>query len=98
MVSTTITVFFTNNAIPATGISPLPTIDIWQSETSTQIVTAASMIEIGDGFYRYSFSYDPSYTYSARADAGSTFNDSERYSWVEISSSASGTTIPGRIV
>jgi hypothetical protein len=79
-----ITSFFTYNSSPATGLNPLPTINIWSvnGTTSTQVISGESLLEIGDGFYQFYFvTYDPTQMYVFRVDGGSTYtNDvSERY-------------------
>lgn len=76
--------FFTLNAVPATGLSPLPTIDIFSvtGTSETLVINGASMNEVGEGFYQYLFSsYDPTQSYVFRVDGGSTYtNDApERY-------------------
>lgn len=76
--------FFTFNAIPAVGLTPLPTLLIWQVDGVTEIlvVPSATMNEIGDGFYQYLFStYDPTKEYVFRVDGGSTYatDNAERY-------------------
>jgi hypothetical protein len=76
--------FFTLNAVPAVGLTPLPTLLIWEVNgvTETLVVPSAPMTEVGSGFYQYLFSsYDPSKEYVFRVDGGSTYvNDNpERY-------------------
>src|SRR5271157_5394136 len=76
--------FFTFNAIPAVGLSPLPTLLIWSvtGNTETLVVPSASMNEVGDGFYQYLFTlYDPTQEYVFRVDGGSTYvsDNPERY-------------------
>lgn len=76
--------FFTFNAIPAVGLSPLPTLLIWSVTGSgeTLVVPSASMNEVGDGFYQYLFTlYDPTQEYVFRVDGGPTYvsDNPERY-------------------
>jgi hypothetical protein len=76
--------FFTFNAIPAVGLSPLPTLLIWSVTGSgeTLVVPSAAMNEVGDGFYQYLFSaYDPTQEYVFRVDGGPTYvsDNPERY-------------------
>ncbi len=76
--------FFTLNAVPAVGLTPLPTLLIWSvtGTSQTLVVPSASLEEVGDGFYQYLFSnYDPTQEYVFRIDGGSTYaNDNpERY-------------------
>lgn len=76
--------FFTFNAIPAVGLTPLPTLLIWEVDgvTETLVVPSAAMNEVGDGFYQYLFTtYDPTKEYVFRVDGGSTYvtDNPERY-------------------
>lgn len=72
--------FFTNNGIPAIGLTP--TIRIRRVSTGALLVTDAAMTEVGDGFYRYTFStYDPSIDYAIRCDGGILLSGSERYQY-----------------
>jgi hypothetical protein len=72
------TVFFTNNAVPKTGLSPV--IDIWELD-GTHVVNAQAMVEIAGGFYKYDFSvYDASVDYVVRADSV-ILTGPERYSY-----------------
>ncbi len=76
--------FYTFNAIPAVGLSPLPTIRIWEVDGSTEtlVINGASLSEVGDGFYQYLFStYDPTKEYVFRTDGGTTYasDPAERY-------------------
>lgn len=75
-----IIVQFTNNGLPATGLSP--TIDIWEAD-GTQIVTAAAMTETtAPGFYTYDFTlYQEHKNYMYRADGGATLPDFDRYTY-----------------
>lgn len=83
MVNKIISVFFTNNGVPATGLSP--TIDIWDLDqanplVNTLVINDGSLTEIGGGFYRYDFaSYDPSKNYSFVVDGGLGLPTVERY-------------------
>lgn len=71
--------FFTNQGTPATGLTP--TIDIWESD-GTQVVSGATMTEVGGGFYKYDFTdYDGSKHYCIRADGGPTLPTDERYQY-----------------
>jgi len=71
--------FFTNQGTPATGLTP--TIDIWEAD-GTQVVSGATMTEVGGGFYKYDFTnYDGSKHYCIRADGGPTLPTDERYQY-----------------
>jgi len=73
---------FTDGGVPASGISPLPTIRIRDVATSSVVVSDISMSETGDGFYAYDFAaqdFEKDYTF--RCDAGDYLTDSERYTF-----------------
>lgn len=70
--------FFSSSGTPSTGLSP--TIRIRVATTGTLVVTDEAMTEVGDGFYRYSFTtYDEDASYSIRADGGAGLSASDRY-------------------
>lgn len=72
--------FFTNNGVPATGLSP--TIRIRDVFDNSLLVTDANMSEVGDGNYKYDFtSYDLHKDYSIRCDGGIILPNSERYTY-----------------
>ena len=72
-----IIVFFTNNGIPQTGLTPV--MDIWKID-GTHLISNANMTEIGGGFYYYEFAqYTDSEDYCFRADGGNTLPDRDRY-------------------
>jgi hypothetical protein len=76
-----ITSFFTKNSIPKTGLTP--TIRIWEVDETSQtlIIAGGSMVEVGDGFYKYDFVlYDPDKDYVFRSDGGIPQLD-ERYQY-----------------
>lgn len=72
--------YFSRLGTPQTGLTP--TIRIRRVDTGVLVVTDAAMIEIGDGFYRYSFGtpqgFDGAQDYAIRMDGGSVLG-SERY-------------------
>jgi hypothetical protein len=73
-----ILVFFTDNGVPKTGLSPV--IDIWELD-GTHAVNNQNMTEIAGGFYKYNFStYDDLRDYVIRADSVS-LTGHERYSY-----------------
>ena len=78
-----ITVHFSANGIPVTGL--FPTIDIYSLNLAnpainTKVITAGSTIEIGMGWYRYDFmSYDSTLNYVYTFDGGAGLTDCERY-------------------
>jgi len=75
-----ITAFYTNEGVPATGLSP--TIRIRNVSTDALIITDAGMSEVGDGWYKYFFStYDETFEYAIRCDGGATLADSDRYKY-----------------
>ena len=66
--------YFSNNGVPATGLSP--TIDIWNVDTKVQIITAGAMVEIASGAYEYNFTtYDKDIDYFMQGDGGSSLSD-----------------------
>ena len=69
---------FTNDGLPATGLSP--TIRIRELPSKNLVVTDAAMEEVGDGSYSYDFSgYDSLKSYSIRCDGGNTLVNADRY-------------------
>jgi hypothetical protein len=69
--------FFTKNGIPALGL--IPGIKI-RDIVDGALLASASMIEVGDGGYRYDFTqYDVTASYSILTDGGPTLLDGERY-------------------
>jgi hypothetical protein len=70
--------FFSLYGTPQTGLSP--TVRIRIVSTNALVVTDAAMTEVGDGFYKYSFSeFDKTVEYSIRCDGGATLAGAERY-------------------
>jgi hypothetical protein len=75
-----ITSFFTSGGTPALGLSAK--INIWSVNNigQTLLINNASMLEVGDGFYKYYFStYDENTDYLFRTDGGSSLASSDRY-------------------
>jgi hypothetical protein len=71
--------FFARDGEPATGLLPL--IKISEVSTSAVVVSGASMIEKGDGFYGYDFSaYNPQEDYAIICDSV-TLSGAERYTY-----------------
>lgn len=84
-----ITHVFTDSGTPTSGLSP--TINIYEVDTGNQVVTNASMTEIGStGIYKYNFTArKQSKEYVWKADGTSTLaTASERYISGKIESSA----------
>jgi len=74
-----IVAFFTDNDIPAIGLSPI--VNILDVATGYTVVSGESMIELGDGFYRYDFDiYEPARDYAIVCDSV-TLSGSERYTY-----------------
>jgi len=69
--------FFTNNGFPGTGLNT--TIKIREVESGVVIADWESMIEIGDGWYKYDFVYDYTKEYVATIDGSDILSDSERF-------------------
>lgn len=79
-VPTLITSFFTNNGVPATGLTPI--IDIWEitDSSQTKIVANDSMIEVEEGWYKYNFStYDTETDYIIKVDGGNSLPPQDRF-------------------
>lgn len=75
----TINSFFINAGTPATGLTP--TVSIWEVDgTPTQLIFNDPMIEVGDGFYVYTFLGTSGYTengqFVIRTDGGATLGNS----------------------
>jgi hypothetical protein len=84
--SENINFFVTLNGVPQIGLTPLPTITVYDSVTSTVVLTGTT-VEVGGGFYKYTMpALDPAIDYVIVADAGSTFPNTERYFYGEIES------------
>lgn len=70
--------YFSAEGVPSTGLSP--TIKIRDVVDGSLLVSESAMSEVGDGFYRYTFSqYNVTGTYSIRADGGKTLGASDRF-------------------
>ena len=73
-----ISAYFTDSGAPKTGLSP--TVTVYDLSDNTKAVDAASMTEVGGGFYKYDFTgFDSSEDYSIICDGGSGLSNSERY-------------------
>ena len=73
-----ITAFFASYGTPATGLAP--TITIRRVSDGVSVITAASMTELGGGFYRYNFTgFDPAQEYAIVCDGGATLDATDRY-------------------
>lgn len=79
--SKTITTYFTDNSgNPATGLTP--TIRIRDVADGSLVVTDASMIEVGDGGYKYVFvDYDSTHEYQIRCDGGAGLMNRYSVGW-----------------
>jgi len=78
---TQILAFFTNNGVPATGLSNV-TLNIRDIPSGTLLITSGAMIEVGDGFYSYDFTtYDYTQEYSIRCNGGPTLPVAERFTY-----------------
>lgn len=77
-----LTTFLTNNYVPALGLTPTIRIRHVDETTNTLVVTDDTMLEVGDGFYKYVFTgYDPTLSYVYRVDAGVGVTIGERYKY-----------------
>jgi hypothetical protein len=76
--------FVTLNGTPQIGLTPLPTITVYDSVTNAVVLTGNTQ-EVGGGFYKYVMpALSPTIDYVIVADAGSGFPDSDRYYYGEI--------------
>ena len=74
-----ITAYFASSGVPAIGLSPI--INIRDLSDNSLIVTGAAMSEVGDGFYKYTFTgYDTTKNYTIRCDGGVGLLAADRYS------------------
>lgn len=82
--------FFTNSGAPATGLSPLPTMAVYDAEaTLGGTVGSGNMYEIGGGYYGFDFTDVDGTVYAWVADGGTSVLDPvER----QVTGSISGTT------
>lgn len=75
---TMITAAYTNNGVPATGLSA--TVRVWELTGDTLVVTDAAMTEVAGGVYKYNFSTaTPGTTYAVRCDGSATLTGYDRY-------------------
>lgn len=82
--SDNINFFVTLNGVPQIGLTPLPTITVYDAVTNSVILTGTSS-EVGGGFYKYVMpTLNPAIDYLIIADAGSSFPNQERYFFGEI--------------
>lgn len=85
---------FTNNGIPLTSPTTAPTVRIRRTDTGALVVTNASMTEVGDGNYQYSFSPISNLEYAIRADgdplAAGQVTPEERYVFGVLTGGAAG--------
>ena len=77
------TAFFTNNGVPATGLTP--TIKFKDVNSGTDITATitggvTTLTEVGDGFYQYTLNnYTGSQSYAVVVDGGIALQGRERY-------------------
>lgn len=80
---TTLSSLFTTSGVPNTGLTP--TITIEDLTISTTVVAAASMIALGNGWYKYNFTApDDTHAYAVQTDGGSSQAMGERYQIASI--------------
>jgi hypothetical protein len=71
---------FTEQGVPKTGLTP--TLRIRDLSDNSLIITDGEMSEVGDGFYKYTFTtYDPFKNYSIRCYGGASLPIFERYKY-----------------
>ncbi len=74
-----ITAYFASSGTPAAGLSPI--INIRDLSDNSLVITGATMSEVGDGFYKYTFAeYDTAKNYTIRCDGGVALLAADRYS------------------
>lgn len=81
--------FFIVEGSCVTGL--IPTVKIWQVDgvSSVLVVNGASMVEVDNGFYQYTFNQpDDTVGYLVLIDGGNTLPPESRYQTSEISSAA----------
>lgn len=72
--------FFTRGGMPALSLTPNITIWEIQEFANTKVIDIQLMIEIGDGFYKYSFAtYNSTKEYLFISDGGDTLPPNERF-------------------
>jgi len=70
--------FFTDDGTPKTGLTP--TIKIRDVSDNSLLINGDSMIETGDGFYKYNYvAYDSEKDYAILSDGGISLSDIDRY-------------------
>lgn len=85
MANKIITVHFTNNGVPQSGLTP--TIDLFELNPTnpainTHVVVAGATVEIGSGWYRYDFAtYNPAKSYVFSFDGGVTMDACDRFKY-----------------
>lgn len=78
MATKIITVQFTATGVPISGLTP--TIDIYNAQTNTLLVSAGATVEIAGGWYKYVFStYNYTMNYVFTFDGGAGLSDYDRY-------------------
>ena len=76
--SESILVYFEDKGAPASSLSA--TIRIRDLSDHSLVVNSATMTEVGDGFYEYTFTaYDNTKEYTFRADGSSSLGNLDRY-------------------
>ena len=87
MATLTLTVFFTENGDPKTGLSP--TVTVWDLSDSSVDVNAQAMTEVAGGWYKYSWaSFDLTKDYVGRSDGGAAQPTGERYAPIDMAGAA----------
>ena len=76
----TVLAYFTNNGVPATGLSA--TVRIRKVSDNSLFVTDQAMTEVGDGWYKYAYSGAvATETYASRCYGGASLPEAERYAF-----------------
>lgn len=86
---------YLRGGVPATALTP--TIIVYNSDNSTKVVDNETMTEIGDGFYKYEYTFFPQTNYIYSTDAGTDDVDSRQASgfWSSVTAITSNVRAGG---
>ena len=71
--------FYYDNGFPASGLLPVPSIDIWDITAGDHPIVAYPMVEVGGGWYKYKYTERDGNDYVSTVDAGNISGLSNRY-------------------
>lgn len=75
--------FFTDKSVPKEGL--VPKVKIYNAATGELVVDNLDMDEIGDGWYKYNFSFHGYNLYCVNFDGGTPLSNYDRFKYLEIS-------------